>query len=142
MGYCDLAALIERFGAAEVLGYADPHATGQADAALVARLGADVDAEIDAHLAGRYSLPLTTTPLVVARIAADLLRERLMLAAGARLDSEAPERRGAEDARRLLRELTAGRLSIGLPAPAARADQAAIASGGRLWERGDSGGYL
>jgi phage gp36-like protein len=142
MAYCDLQGLLERYGEAEVLGYADPHSTGEADAALVERLAADVDAEIDTHLDGRYPLPLTETPRVVTRIAADLLRERLMLAAGARLDSDAPERRSAEDARRLLRELSAGRLSIGLPTPAARGTQVQMIGEPLLWRRGTSGGYL
>ena len=142
MSYCTLTDLVNRYGEPEVLAYTDRDRDGVADAALVDGVLADVDAEIDAYLAGRYALPLSETPRVLVRIACELARERLMMANGARLDSESPERRAADGSRATLRDIARGALTIGTPAPAASAGSVQMETGGRVWGRGESGGYL
>jgi phage gp36-like protein len=142
MSYCTLADLVDRYGETEVLAYADRDRDGLADAALVDGVLADVDAEIDTYLAGRYALPLSETPRVLVRIACELARERLMMANGARLDSESPERRAADGSRATLRDIARGTLTIGTPVPATSSGSVQMETGGRVWGRGDSEGYL
>ncbi len=117
MTYATQADLETRFGADEVLQLVDRDGDGEADEGVVAGALAEAAAEIDAYLAGRYPLPLATTPGVLARLACDIARYRLYI-------DVAPEevRKRYEDARRLLEGIAAGRVSLGLPAPAPAAE--------------------
>lgn len=142
MAYCTLTDLVSRYGEGEIMALVDRDRDGVADAALVDGVLADVDAEIDTYLAGRYALPLSETPRVLVRIACELARERLMMANGARLDSDAPERRAAEGSRATLRDIARGTLTIGTPVPAPGGGSVQMETGGRVWGRGGSGGYL
>lgn len=117
MAYATQADLLARFGELEIGQVADTDGTGEIDPALVARALADADAEIDAALAGRYQLPLPSVPLLLTRIACDLARYNLYT-------DNVPETVKArqEKAVALLRDLAAGRTSLGLPAPPPAAD--------------------
>lgn len=77
MPYADQQALIERFGESELIRLSDHNNTGVIDAGVVAGKLADADAEIDGYLAGRYTLPLTTVPEALRRIACDIARYHL-----------------------------------------------------------------
>lgn len=111
MSYATQADLETRFGAAEILQLADRDGDDIADSGVVAGALAEADAEIDAHLAGRYVLPLATVPAILVRLACDIARYRLMA------DNPLEEaRKRYEDARRTLESLAAGRVSLGLPA--------------------------
>lgn len=76
------------------------------DAAL-----ADADAEIDPYLAPRYTLPLSSTPRVLTNHAADIARYRLH-------ENVVPDavRQRYQDAIRFLKDVAAGRASLGLDA--------------------------
>lgn len=141
MAYCTLTDLVDRYGETEVLAYADRDRDGLADAAMVDGVLADVDAEIDTYLAGRYALPLSDTPRVLVRIACALVREALALANGARLDDQTPERSSANAARAMLRDIAKGTVSIGTPVPASSTGSVEMTTGGRVWGRNE-GGYL
>lgn len=111
MTYATQADLETRFGAAEILQLADRDGDDLADSGVVAGALAEADAEIDAHLAGRYALPLASVPAILTRLACDIARYRLMA------DNPLEEaRKRYEDARRLLESLAAGRVTLGLPA--------------------------
>lgn len=141
MSYCTLTDLTERYGA-EVAQWADRDQDGTPDPELIAAATADVDAEIDAYLAARYTLPLSTVPTVVVRIACALVRERLALANGARMDAVDPIKAESGDARKLLQAIGSGKASIGVPNPAQTTDGVQMQTGGRLWDRTQSGGYV
>lgn len=114
MTYAIQADLETRFGAAEILQLADRDGDGLADSGVVAGALAEAAAEIDAYLAGRYALPLASVPPVLVRLACDIARYRLMA------DNPLEEARTRyEDARRLLENLAAGRVSLGMPASSA-----------------------
>ncbi|MBD3815430.1 MAG: DUF1320 family protein [Halothiobacillus sp.] len=87
-------------------------------------------------------MPLSATPTVVVRIACALVRERLALAGGARMDAADPVKVEAGDARKLLQAIGAGRASIGLPNPAQTTGGVQMQTGGRVWDRHQSEGYL
>lgn len=124
MAYATQSDMESRFGAEEVLQLADRDGDSLHDAGVVDGALIDADAEIDAYLAGRYTLPLASVPPLITRIACDIARYRLW-------DDRASEevRRRYEDARRLLGEIAAGRVTLGLP----DATPAAVAPGGVSW---------
>lgn len=71
MSYIALQQLIDRFGERLLIQLTDrdnPPA-GVIDEAVVVRALADTDAVIDGYLAGRYALPMTETPPLVADLA-------------------------------------------------------------------------
>ncbi len=140
--YCDQAQMVERFGEQVVLQLTDRAGAGVIDAAVLGAAIADASAEIDMYLAGRYALPLSTVPLTVARLACVLTRD--VLATGSDVSDERWSRQ-ADDARKLLREIAAGKVSLGVDALAqdpAGEDGAQMVSGGRIWNRDESKGFL
>lgn len=109
MSYATAQDMAARFGAPELDQLADRNGDGMPDAGVVDGALADADAEIDAYLAGRYPLPLAHVPPVLARIACDIARYRLW----ADKASEEVRNRYA-DARRLLEQVAAGRVLLGV----------------------------
>lgn len=108
--YAQVSDLIDRYGEQEIAQLTD-RATppiGAVDAVVAERALSDADAEIDAHLSGRYSLPLASVPPVLTRVACDIARYRLW-------DDQAPDevRSRYEDARRLLESIAAGKVTLG-----------------------------
>lgn len=77
MPYTSATELRTRFSATEIDQLADPLRTGTPDEEIVDRAIADADALINAHLAGRYTLPLLTVPEVLSTIACDVARFKL-----------------------------------------------------------------
>jgi phage gp36-like protein len=71
MTYATLAQLTDRFGAAMLIGLTDRASPpeGEIDADVVARALADTDAAVDGYLAGRYQLPISETPALLADLA-------------------------------------------------------------------------
>lgn len=112
MTYATQADLVARFTETEIGQVADTDGSGEIDAALVARALADADAEIDAALAGRYQLPLATVPPLLTRIACDLARFSLYT-------DQVPQvvEMRQKNAVRLLSDIAAGRVSLGLATP-------------------------
>lgn len=123
MGYANQVDMVERFGEAE-LAQRTNRVDGQTIAtAVLARALTDADAEIDAHLATRYSLPLALVPPVLTRLAADIARYRLF-------DDGVPEtvRLRYQDAVSLLRRMASGEVRLG--EGSGQADGAQPAAGG------------
>lgn len=117
MTYATQADLVARFTESEIGQVADTDGSGEIDPALVARALADADAEIDAALAVRYQLPLASVPPLLVRIACDLARFSFYTDA-------VPEvvALRQKNAVRLLADIAAGRVSLGLATPPAAAD--------------------
>ncbi|KXF92091.1 gp436 family protein [Phaeobacter inhibens] len=70
MAYTTAGELTNRYGLSLLVSLTDRGeiATGQVDQGIVARAVDDADAEIDGYLKGRYRLPLSTTPPLVAAL--------------------------------------------------------------------------
>lgn len=77
MTYATQTDLIERFGELELAQRTNRVDGATIDTVVLGRALADADAEIDSYLATRYTLPLSSTPLVVNRLACDITRYRL-----------------------------------------------------------------
>ncbi|WP_017936977.1 gp436 family protein [Zestomonas thermotolerans] len=113
MSYAAFADFVASVGEAEATELTDAVGAGVPDAAVYAAAAADVDAEIDGYLAGRYALPLSPVPRLIVRIACDMARYRLW-----REQASDEVRRRFEDARRLLEAIAAGRVQLDAPRPA------------------------
>lgn len=107
MSYATLADLTARFGRQELLQLTDPD--GQViNAAVVANALADADSLIDAHLQGRYTLPLATpVPRLVVNMACELARALLY---GDRITDAVRQRQ--TDNMMMLGRLADGRMSL------------------------------
>lgn len=119
MAYAALADLIGRFGETELGQVADTDGTGEIDRALVDRALADADAEIDAALIGRYTLPIAPVPELLTRIACDLARESLYADQPTKVVEDRAKR-----ARELLAQIAKGVMRLG--ADAAPAEESGL----------------
>lgn len=112
MPYTSLPLLTDRFGVDELIQRTDKAApyTGAVVEPVLDRAIADADAEIDGYVGTRYTLPLPEpVPAVLVPIACDITRYRLY-------DDAVPEvvRQRYEDAISRLKDIAAGRLSLGI----------------------------
>lgn len=112
MAYLTPDALKTRLGNDELIALADLNRDGTPDTDVVQRALDDASAEIDVYLGQRYAVPLSTTPAIVTRLCADIARYRLY---DDRPLDEVKAR--YEAANQLLRDIAAGKASIGLPDP-------------------------
>lgn len=112
MPYAVKQDLIDRFGEDELIQLTDRSASPVAiDDTVLGKALSDADGVIDAHLAGRYTLPLASVPKLLVRYAADIARYFLY-------EDRAGEsvRRAYEDALAFLKRVSEGKASLGLDA--------------------------
>lgn len=137
MAYATQADMLARFGEDELIQLtdrADPP-IGAIDAAVLAARLADADALIDGYLAGRYSLPLASTPAILTQYACDVARYLLY---GNKMPEDVRDR--YEDALRFLGRVADGRIGLGVtPAPAAGGP--AHAAGARVFDTAGLEGF-
>lgn len=141
--YATKAMMIERFGEQELVELTDRSGTTNAivDDVLDAAL-ADAAADIDGYLGGRYPLPLTTVPRALNRHACDLARYYLY---DNRLDTDHPAARRYSASIRLLEQVAAGRVQLGLDAQGEKLethDQAEMQSQPTVFGRKQSKGFI
>jgi phage gp36-like protein len=107
MTYASQADMTERFGATELAQRTDRINGAVIDVAVLTRALVDADAEIDAYLAKRYTLPLETTPTSINRLACEIARYRLF-------DDGVPEtvRVRYQDAVSLLKRMASGEVQL------------------------------
>jgi len=131
MTYATEQDLIDLFGPDEIRQLTDRDGDDLNDAAYLAAVLADTDAEMDAYLRVRYALPLSATPARLRAVACDIARYRLYPLA-------VPEavRQRYEDSRLYLKDLAAGRAELDLitpPEPSAEAAVPAYAAPDRVF---------
>lgn len=109
MAYTDQTQLTDRFGEAFLIRLTDraEPAAGAIDADVIARALADTDAMIDGYLAGRYALPLDTTPPLVADLALVIAIYKLHV-----YEPDQKIRADYEDALKQLREIASGTIKL------------------------------
>jgi phage gp36-like protein len=140
MTYAGVSDLVERFGEAEIRQLTDRDLTGAIDEVVAMRALQDANAEIDGYLSARYQLPLSHVPVVLVRLCVDLARYNLH-------DGHAPDHivRRHQDAVDMLKRISNGQVALGLSLDGQSAETtngAEMVSGGRVWGRGDSRGFL
>jgi phage gp36-like protein len=74
LSYASLADLVARAGESEILQIADRDDDGVADSDVIAKALTDADNIVDARLAARYQVPLSTTPAIVNGWAVSIAR--------------------------------------------------------------------
>jgi len=121
MAYATTEDMTARFGQQEVIALTDRAAAGVIDETVLAQALAEATAEIEGYLTARYALPLASVPRLVVGICCDIARYRL---SGASVLETDPTRNRYRDAVRLLEQIGAGKVSLGLspagqPAPTA-----------------------
>lgn len=143
MPYATQAALVERYGADELVQLTDHAGAGIIDAVAVAAALDDAQATIDGYLGARYAVPVAPSPALLARLACEIARYQLH---GKAADDTV--RRAYEDALRTLRDLSSG-AAVLVGAAAAPADAApavpqagAVVAGGRALPAGSLQDYL
>lgn len=119
----------------------DEQASAAAALAVVQRALADADDTINSYVSARYILPLSPVPAVLSRVAGELARYYLYD------DAVTDNIKGRHDANiKWLGEVSKGAVSLGAdtasgvqPTSSASAE---LVSGGRVWRRSSSRGYL
>lgn len=97
---------------------------------------ADADSDIDGYVATRYSVPLEPVPAVITRLACDLARYYLY-------DDQATEtiQKRRDSAQAVLRDISAGKVSLGDPAsPAPQGGTVEMSSPEHVFSRPANGG--
>jgi len=103
--------MVDRFGEREVIALTDRDNTGVIDSAVLSQGLASASDEIDTYLAGRYTLPLASTPLIVRDFACDVARYRLC---SAEVTETEEVRNRYKDAIKFFDKVSTGQISLGL----------------------------
>lgn len=124
--YATVQDVTDRLGAAKVRRLADVPTAAESALAYTAleRALGDASSEIDGYVAVRHELPLDPVPAVLVRLCVDLAVQ-LRSAGGGLATKDA--RRRSDRVRELLRDIAAGRLSLGAADPDPPASQASPA---------------
>lgn len=133
MTYATQQDLIDRFGEEELIQLTDRAGLGAVESIAVARALADAEAEIDSYLVVRYAVPVAPAPAMLVRVACDVARYRLYANAPTQ-----PVRVAYEDAVKFLRDVAAGKASLGAGAeslPAQSGGTVQFEPGGRVFAR-------
>lgn len=116
MSYAVKQDMIDRFSDLEIRQLTDKAEppTGLINDVVLARALQDADGDIDAALAGRYSLPLASVPKVLVRVACNLARYYLY-------DDRAGEEvtRRFKDEKKFLEAVADGKATLGVDATGA-----------------------
>lgn len=111
MSYATQQDMIDRFGDREVIALSDRDNNGVIDVPVLAAGLVAADNEINAYLAGAYSLPLNVTLPIVRDFACDIARYRLCSAEVVQTD-EVRDR--YKDAIKFFEKVASGKVSLGV----------------------------
>jgi phage gp36-like protein len=111
MAYCTLDDIKKQLPESVITSLTDDAMTGSVDEAVVAEAIADADAEIDAWVGGRYTLPFNPVPDVIRKVSTDIAIYNLF----SRRDTDPPEVRKDRyrNSIKLLENIAKGVVSIG-----------------------------
>ena len=123
--YATQQDIIDRYGEETLLLLADRDDDQVIDGTVVDQALADASAEIDTYVAAKYPLPLPSVPDALVRLCVDIAIYRM--AASSDVATE-EQRKRYEDARTLLRRISLGESSLGLPEPPASTNEAVFVS--------------
>lgn len=109
--YCSQTDLLERINQATLISLSnDEDSPTEVDASVVARAIADADAEIDGYVGTRHTVPLSPVPDLVRKMSVELAIYHLY---SRRMGAPEEWRKRYEDNVRLLRDVSAGKVSLG-----------------------------
>ena len=142
MAYPTAADLVTRYGDDLVTSLSDraDEPTGTYDEAVVAAAIEAADAEVDGYLAGRYVLPLSSTPVLVKRISEALAIWHLHVTEPDKQISE-----GHKVAQQQLRDIADGRIVLqvdGVQPDTTTSGQAQVTDRARPFEAAKMTGFI
>ena len=143
MPYATQQMLTDRVGEPMLILLTDRAAVplGVIDVATLARAQADADAMVDGYLAGRYALPLTTVPALVADIDQAVTLWKLHTS-----DPEAKIKADYDDALKRLKDIAQGVIRLtdvaGLEAPSSGASGVQITDRERPFTETNMKGFI
>jgi len=110
VSYCAKQDMVDRFGERDIITLTDigVPATGAIDETVLTRALDDASAQIDAYLAARYALPLTSVPQILVQSACDIALYLL------HRDPPEPVIKRRDAAVAFLKDLAAGRAQLGI----------------------------
>lgn len=119
-----IEAFVDRFGLDEIILLTDA-GDGRIDRKMLIRALSDAQAQAEAYLADRYTLPLASVPTIIEMIVADIAHARLH-------PRDLPK--NVEDAQKIamrnLEMIASGKIKLGIsPAPSTSADPVVFAPG-------------
>jgi phage gp36-like protein len=141
--YCTQSDLVQRFGNDELVSLTDRDGSaGQIVEPVLNQAIADASATIDGYLGGRYTLPLSSIPQNLTRLACDIARYYLFD------DSLGDEHQAAKrytNAISYLKDIGSGRLQLGITQDSQQPQQtstASMVSSGTVFGRDKSKGFI
>lgn len=126
MSYATAQDIIDRYGEDQLLLLTDRNGDDVSDDDVIDRAVADAGAEIDTYLAAKYTLPLPTIPSVLVRLCVDIVMYRLAASADLGTDER---RKRYEDAIAVLKRISKGEVSLGMPTPPPSSNGVAFIAG-------------
>ena len=141
MSYCTVADIRAVMEEAELIQLSDDIHAGVADSEVIDRAIEDAAAVIDAHCQSRYTVPLSPVPAMIRQAAAAIAAYKLYV----RRSMEVPGSRAEEykAMMRFLEKVAEGKISLGAAGTIpSGGDAVEMESGGRVFGRDDSTGYI
>lgn len=130
--YATLTDLQAALSTAELAQLSDDEGAVTADQSVIDRALADAQSEIDGYLGTRYTLPLAGTPPLIRRLAVDLAICNLYTRRDLVTDARKAQ---VEAARKLLKAIADGTVTLALPTSQQASPPPSIISGDRLFTR-------
>lgn len=141
--YCTQSDMEQRFGNDELVSLTDRDGSaGQIVESVLSQAIADASATIDGYLGGRYTLPLSSVPQNLTRLACDIARYYLF---DDQLGDEHQASKRYTNAISYLKDVGSGRLQLGITQDSQQPQQtstATITSGGTAFGREQSKGFI
>ena len=140
MAYCTQADITKQITENQLIQLTDDADAGVVDTAVVDDAIAAADDVIDGYCAQRYTVPFSPTPGIINKISVDLAIYNLY----SRRAHAIPELRKEryEQALKMLREIEAGKISLGVPAPTENPDRVGdFDANDRLFTRDNMTGF-
>lgn len=138
--YANRDDMVKAFGETECVSLTDRNYTGAIDDSVLNGALEQASAEIDSYLCGRYPVPWSDVPRVLAGRCCDIARY-LLCGAGTQMTEEIRLR--YEDATRYLERVADGKISLGRTSAGEvfrSGTGARMVSGGRVFGRDQTGG--
>lgn len=114
MAYSSFNDLLNRLSETEIKELTDDVNSGAVENAVIARAIADADAVIDSFCMSRYTVPFSPVPDIIRSISVDISIFNLFKRRGLNLNTTGEAKNNAFE---FLREIAAGRITLGIATP-------------------------
>ncbi len=136
--YATLSDLQAVLSPAELTQLTDDAGVGSVDQTVIDRALADAQAEVDGYVGTRHPVPLPSPPPLVRRLTVDLAIWQLYNRRDLVTDARKIQ---ADAARRLLKQIAEGLVTLGLPSSQQASPPPSIVSGEQLFTRDKTKGF-